>query len=98
MRANFGADAVFQRRDDFSARRVILRVRGEDQQHVQRQPHRIALNLHVAFLHDVEQAHLNFSRQVGQFVDGEDSAVRAGQQAVMNGQLVGKMFGRRARL
>ena len=84
MRADLAADAVFERRDDFAARGVVLGVGGEDQHHVERQPHRIALNLHVAFLHDVEQAHLNLSGQVGQLVDGEDPAIGARQQAVMH--------------
>ena len=91
MRANFRADAVLQRSDDFAARGVVLRIRGKDEQHVERQAQRVALNLDVAFLHDVEQADLNFSCEVGQFVDGEDAAIGAGQQAVMNGQLVGKI-------
>src|SRR5580658_520163 len=91
MRANFRAYAVFERRDNFSARSVIFRIGGEDQQHVEHHAHRIALNLDVAFLHDVEQADLNFSRQVRQLVDAEDAAIGARQQAVMNRQLVGKI-------
>ena len=52
------------------------------------QPHRIALNLHVAFLHDVEQADLDLAGQVGKLVDGKDATIGARQQAVMHGQLV----------
>ena len=52
--SNFGADTVFQRSDDFSARRVVFGVRGEDEQHIERHPDRIALNLDVALLHDIE--------------------------------------------
>src|SRR5271163_4540128 len=89
--ANFGADAVLQRGDDFSARGVIFGIGGEDQQHVEHHAHRIAFNLDVAFLHDVEQTHLNFSREVRQFVDAENATIGAGQQAVMNGELVGKI-------
>src|SRR5208282_5183823 len=89
--ADFRADAVLQRSDNFSARRVIFRVRGEDQEHIQRQAQRIALNLDVAFLHDVEEAHLDFSGKVGQFVDGKDSAVGARQQSIVNGELIGKV-------
>ena len=77
VRANFAADAILERRDDLSARRVVLRIRGEDQQHVERQANRVALNLDVAFLHDVEQADLNFAGEIGQFVDGEDAAIGA---------------------
>ncbi len=83
--ANLRADAVLERRDDFAARRVILRVRGKDQHHVERQTHWVTLNLHVAFLHDVEQPHLNLAGEIGQFVDGENAAVGARQQAVVNG-------------
>ena len=77
--ANLRADAVFERSDDLAARGVVLRIGAEDQRHIQRQAHRISLNLHVAFLHDVEQADLDFSGQVGQFVDGEDAAIGARQ-------------------
>ena len=87
VRADLGADAVFQRRDDFAARGVVLGIGAEHERHIQRQPHRIALNLHVAFLHDVEQADLNFAREVRQFVDGEDAAIGARQQSVMHREL-----------
>jgi hypothetical protein len=42
-----------------------------------RQTHGITLNLHVAFLHDVEECDLNLAGEIGQFVDGEDAAIRA---------------------
>ena len=89
MRADLAADAVFQRRDDLAARRIVFRIRREHQHHIQRQADRIALNLHVAFLHDVEQAHLDLARQIGQFVDGENPAIGARQQAVVDRQFVG---------
>ena len=91
VRADFAADAVLERRDDFAARGVVLGIGGEDQQHVERQANRVALNLHVAFLHDVEKADLNFAGEVGQFVDGEDAAIGARQQAVVHGELVAKV-------
>src|SRR5207253_1036318 len=69
VRANFGANAVFERGDNFPTRGVILGIGGEDDEHVEWQPQRIALNLNVAFLHDVEEADLNFSGQVGKFVN-----------------------------
>ncbi len=77
VRADFAADAIFERRDDFAARRVILGISREHQQQIERQADRIAFNLHVAFLHDVEQANLNLAREVRQLVDGEDAAVGA---------------------
>src|SRR5262249_2319582 len=54
----------------------------------ERKTQRVALNLDVAFLHDVEQADLDFSGKVGEFVDGEDPPVGARQQTVVNGELV----------
>src|SRR6267142_1849406 len=65
VRANFGADAVFERRDDFAAGGVVLGIGGEDEEDVERKAERIALNLDVALLHDVEEADLNFSGEVG---------------------------------
>jgi hypothetical protein len=90
VRHDLRADAVLQRRDDLAARRVVLGVRREDEQHVQRQADRVAFDLDVAFLHDVEQADLDLAGEVRQLVDGEDAAVRARQQAVVDGQLVGQ--------
>ena len=98
VRADLAADAILERRDDLAARGVIFRVGGEYQHQVERQAHRVALNLHVAFLHDVEQAHLDLAGQIGQFVDGEDAAVGARQQAVVNGQLVRDILAARAAL
>src|SRR5690348_4488204 len=89
--ANFRADAIFERRDDFAARGVILGVRGEDEQHVERQADRVTFYLNVALLHDVEQADLNFSSEIGQFVDGENAAIGAREQAIVNGEFVGEI-------
>ena len=91
MGANLAADAVLERRDDFAARGVVLGIGGEDQQDIERQANRVALNLDVAFLHDVEQADLNFAGEIGQFVDGEDAAIGARQQAVVHGEFVAKV-------
>ena len=96
VRANLRADAVLERRDDFAARRVVLRIGAEDQRHIQLHAHRIAFDLHVALLHDVEQRHLNFAGKVGQLVDGEEAAIGAGQQAIVHGELAGKVLARRA--
>ena len=85
---DFRADAILQRRDDFSARSVIFRIRREHQHHIERQPHRIALNLHVAFLHDVEESDLNLAGQIRQFVNRKEAAIRSRQQAVVNRQLI----------
>src|SRR5687767_12161250 len=53
-------DTILERRNDLSARGVILGVRRKHQHHVERKPHRITLNLHIAFLHDVEETDLDF--------------------------------------
>src|SRR6266536_3922111 len=90
MRHYLGADSILQRADDLSPRRVIFRVRREYQHYIERQTHRIALNLHVAFLQDVEKSHLNFSGQVGQLVNREDATIGARQQAIMDSQLIAK--------
>jgi len=91
MRADLASDAVFERRDDLTARGVIFGVGREDQHEVEGQPDGIALNLHVAFLHDIEQAHLDFAGEVGQLIYGEDAAIGARQQAVVHRQLVGNV-------
>jgi len=80
MGANLGADAVFQRRDDFSARGVILGIGGENEENIERKAQGIALNLNVAFLHDVEEADLNFSGEVGELIDGKDAAIGAREE------------------
>ena len=87
---HLAADPVLERCDDLAARGVILGVRGEDQHHVQRQAYRIALNLNVAFLHDVEQTDLYLRGQVGQLVQREDPAVAAREQAIVNREFVGQ--------
>jgi hypothetical protein len=66
--------------------------------HVERQPDRIALDLDVAFLQDVEQADLDLAGEIGQLVDREDAAVGARQQPVVHRQLVGELCPPRAAL
>src|SRR6185436_4100521 len=73
-----------------SASGVVFGVGRKDQQHVERHANRISLNLDVAFLHYVEQAYLNFAREVGEFVDRKHSSISSRQQPVMNRQLVRK--------
>ena len=91
VRADLRADAILQRRDDLAARGVVLGVGAEDQQHVERQPDRIALDLDVPFLEDVEQADLDLAGEIRQLVDREDAAVRPRQQPVVHRQLVGEL-------
>ena len=98
MRSDFGTDAVLERGDDLPAGGVVLGIRAEHQQHVEAEPDRVALDLDVALLKDVEQADLHLARQIGQLVDGEHAAVRARQQAVMHRHLVAELAGAPGRL
>ena len=88
---DFTPDPVLQRGHDLAARRVVLRVGGERQQKVQGQTQRVSLDLDIALLHDVEQSNLDLPGQVRQFIDCENSAVGAGQQSVVDCQLVGNV-------
>ncbi len=78
MGADLRPVAVLQRRDDAAAVRVVLGVRGGHDEHVERQADPVAPDLDVPLLHDVEEAHLDALRQVGQLVDAEDAAVVRG--------------------
>ncbi len=84
--ADLAADAVFEGGDDLAAGGVVLGVGGEDDGDVEGEADGVALNLDVAFLHDVEEGDLDFSGEVGDFVDGEDAAVGAGEEAVVHGE------------
>src|ERR1039458_2022885 len=90
--ADLAADAIFERGDDLAARRVVFGIGGEDEQQVERQADGVALNLHVAFLHDVEESDLDFAGEIGKLVDGENAAVGPRQQAVVDGELVGDVL------
>src|SRR6266566_4280295 len=72
---DLGADTVLQRCDYFSSCCVVLRICRKHQHYVKRQTYRITLNLHVAFLHDIEESDLNLSRQIRQLVDCKNAAV-----------------------
>ena len=85
VRADLGAEPVLQRGDDAAAVGVVLGVGAGHDQHVQRQPQRVAADLDVALLHHVEHRHLDALGQVGQLVDGDDAAVGARDQAVGDG-------------
>ncbi len=88
MRADFRADAVFKRRHDFAAGRVIFGVCAEHDGNVKLEAYGVALNLHVPLLHDVEQRNLDFAGQVRHLIDREDAAICPWQQPVVHGQLV----------
>ena len=88
MGADLTADAVLERRDYLPAGRVILGVAVKTSITSKGKTHRIPFNLDVPFLHDVEQADLNFAHQIRQFVDREYATVSARKKPEMNGQLV----------
>ena len=89
--ADLRPDPVLERRDDLAARRVVLGVGAEDHRQVQPQPHRVAFDLDVAFLKDVEQPDLDLAGEVRQFVDRKNPAIRAREQAVVHRQLVAEL-------
>ena len=89
VREDLRGDAVLQRRDDVAAVRVVLGVRREDQQDVERDAHGEAADLQVALLEDVQKPDLDARLEVGQLVDREDAAVRARDDAEVDDFLVG---------
>ena len=92
VRSNLASDAILERRHDLPACGVVLWIGRERQQNIDRQTNRIALNLDVAFLHDVEQPDLDLTCQVGQLIDGEDASIGSRQQSVVDRQLVGDVL------
>ena len=91
MRADLAAEAILQRGDDAAAVGVVLRVGRGDEQHVERQADLVAADLHVALLEHVEQADLDALGEVGELVDGEDAAVGARHEPVVQRELVGEV-------
>ena len=71
--------------------RVVLGIRRRDEQHVKRQPDLVPADLHVAFLQDVEQRHLDPLRQIGKLVDRDDAPVGPGDESEMDRELVGEV-------
>src|SRR5690606_25634664 len=71
MREDLRRDSIFERRDDASSIGVILRVRREHHEDIERKAQRKAADLHVALLEDVEEADLDARREVGKLVDRE---------------------------
>src|SRR5205085_2606311 len=69
---------------------VVLGVCRETQLYVQGKANGISLDLHVAFLHHIEQANLHLAREIRKFVEREDAAVGARQHPVVNRQFIGE--------
>ena len=89
--ADLRAVAVFEGRDDATAVGVVLRVGAGDDEDVEGKADAEAANLNVALFHDVEQPHLDALSQVRQFVDTEDAAIGARDEAVVDGEFVGEV-------
>ena len=85
MRPDLGAEAVFERCDDAAAVGVVLGVRARHDQDVERESQCVAAHLNVALLHHVEHGDLDAFGKVGQLVDGDDAAVRTGNESEVNG-------------
>ena len=91
MRADLRPEAILQRRDDPAPVGVVLGVGRREQDEIEGQGDLVAAHLDVALLEHVEQAHLDALGQVGELVDGEDAAVGAGHEAVVERELVGEV-------
>ena len=89
--ADLRAEAVLERRDDPAAVRIVLGVGARHDVEVEGQAHLVAADLDIALLHDVQEADLDPLGEVRQLVDREDAAVRARQETVVDGQLVGEV-------
>ena len=89
--ADLHVEAVLERRDDAAAAGVVFRVGAGDDDDVERQADLVAFDLDVFLFHQVEQTDLHLFGQVGQLVDGEDAAVGARHQAVVDGLFVGEI-------
>jgi len=74
---NFRTDSVFEGSDDFAASRIVLRVCRKHQNHIQRKPDRVSLNLDIALLHDVEQTYLDLACEVRELIDRKNPPVRS---------------------
>src|SRR5258706_3007364 len=91
VRADLDVEAVFQRRDDPAAAGIVLGGGARHDHHVERQGSLVAFHFDVLLFHHIEETHLDFFGEIGELVDGEDAAVGARDQAVMDRLLVGEV-------
>ena len=91
MRAYLRAKPVLEWRDDASAIRVVLGIRGGHHDNVERQAQAVPADLDITLFDDVEQPHLDPLSEVGELVDGENAAVGSRDQSVMDGELVAQV-------
>src|SRR6266496_2749777 len=85
---DLSADSILERRNDLATGGVVFGIGGKNQHYIERQTHWVALNLNIAFLHDVEKPNLNLACQIRQLVDGKEPPIGPRQEAVMNGQFI----------
>ncbi len=83
--ADLSPESILQRSDDPPTVRVVLRVGAGNHEYVEGQAQDVAADLDVALLHHVEHRHLDPLGEVGQLVDGNDAAMRARDQAEVDG-------------
>ena len=88
MGANLGPVAIFQRCNDASTVGIVFRIRTRHHTNVQWKADPKTANLDIPLLHNVEQPHLQFFREIGQLVDAEDPPIGTGNQPVMDDQLI----------
>ena len=84
-----GADPILELRDHLAGAVVGGGIGGEEEHHVDVELDRIATDLDVAFLEDVEHPHLDQFVELRQLVHGEDAAVHPGDEAEVEGLLGG---------
>ena len=81
MRLDGRADAVLELRNHLARAVVGARVCAEEDEDVEVEADRVAADLDIALLEDVEEADLHELVEVGQLVHREDAAVLARDQA-----------------
>src|SRR5215467_3450018 len=87
VRFDFRTDAIFKGSHDLPPSCVIFRIRRKHEHHIEWKAHRIALNLNVSFLHDVEQSDLDFSGKIREFIYGKDPSIRTRKKSVVDTEL-----------
>ncbi len=86
--ANLRAKTVLKWGHDAAAVGVVFGVGGCHDEHIERQSHLVPANLHIPLFHDVQHPDLYPFREIGELVQGENTAVRAGDHPVVDRQLI----------
>ena len=90
--ANHTANAVLQGSHQPAPIGVVLGIGTENHAQIQLQPDGKPADLHITFLEDVEQTHLNLGAQVRKLVHAEDAAMASGHQSEVKNVLTGEML------